>query len=311
MNRFDDAVLDLLSSTPRATTVDGLRDRIRRRRRRRAITIVAITMVISVGSVGVAASLGHDTGGPNIAVSPTTPSTGSTDKRWCVAISRNEAIVRGVAYGTVIVAEPSAHAKLVNLSELEVKGNPFTGGQDDARIRAHDKFWVVDLRPTSRSQGPYKWGLVALDADTGDVVTANEGPSSGPGGVVSEPADEPAYWDALPDHSSECTSGTPATTSSSGSATSSRGSAKLLAACSAGARAYDGVAIAAFKDPSSQGQVICWADGHVAKSPPPLPDHSQPKDFDRVVFKATLDGRNVVLVEAGYRTALPVNAPTG
>jgi hypothetical protein len=289
MNRFDDAVLDLLSSAPRATTVDGLRARIRRRRRRRAITIVAITTVISVGSVSVAASLGHDTGRPQIAVSPTTPPTASIDNRWCVAISRNDAIVRGVAYGTVILAEPSARAKLVSLSELlRGKDNPFATSDPQTHITDHNKFWVVDLRPTSRSQGPYIWGLVALDADTGDVVTANEGPSTGPGGVVSEPATEPPYWDALPDHGSECPSGTPATTSSNGSA-------NLLAACTAGARAYDGVAIAAFKDPSSPDQVICWADGHVAKSPPPLPDRAQPKDYDRVVFKATLDGRNVVL----------------
>jgi hypothetical protein len=307
MNRFDDAVLDLLSSTPRATTVDGLRARVRRRRRRRAIKIVAITTVISVGSVGVAASLGHDTHGSRVAISPTTPSTASTDRQWCVKFSRNAAIVRAVAYGTVILAEPSARAKLVSLAELlRGKDNPFATSDPQVHLTDHDEFWVVDLRPTGKSQGPYKWGLVALDANTGDVVTANEGPSTGPGGVVTEPATEPPYWNALPDHGSECPSGTAATTTSSAG-----GSASLLAACTAGARAYDGVVIAAFKDPSSRGQVICWADGHVAKSPPPLPGHSQPKDYDRVVFTATLDGKNRVLVEAGYRTSLPVQAPAG
>ena len=307
MNRFDDAVLDLLSSAPRATTVDGLRARIRRRRRRRAVTIVAIATVISLGSVGVAASLAHDSHGSRVAISPTTPSTASTDKRWCVKFSRNAAIARAVSYGTVILAEPSARAKLVSLSEL-LRGpnNPLATTDPQIHLGDHDKFWVVDLRPTGKSQGPYQWGLVALDANTGAVVTANEGPSTGPGGVVSEPATEPPYWDALPDHGSECPTGTTATAT-----TSLGGSASLLTACTAGARAYDGVAIAAFKDPSSLGQVICWADGHVAKSPPPLPDHSQPKDYDRVVFTATLDGRNVVLVEAGYRTSLPVQAPAG
>jgi hypothetical protein len=211
MNRFDDAVLDLLSSAPRATPVDGLCARVRRRRRWRAATILVILAVIAIGSVGVAASLGHHTGGPQIAVSPTTPSSASADSRWCVPLSRAGAIVRGIAYGTVILAAPSAHAKLVSLSELEVKGNPFTGGQDDARIAAHHKFWVVELRPTSRSQGPYTWGLVALDASTGDVVTANEGPSTGPAGVISEPAAEPPYWNALPDHGSECPPGALAT----------------------------------------------------------------------------------------------------
>jgi hypothetical protein len=307
MNRFDDAVLVLLSSAPRATTVDGLRARIRRRRRRRAITIVAIATVISVGSVGVAASLGHDTDGPRVAVSPTTPSTAPTNKQWCVKFSRDAALARAVSYGTVILAEPSARAKLVSLSEL-LRGNdnPLATNDPQIHLADHHKFWVVDLRPTAKSQGPYKWGLVALDAHTGDVVTSNEGPSTGPGGAVSESATEPPYWEALPNHSSECPSATAAATT-----TPASGSANLLAACTAGARAYDGVAIAAFNDPSSPGQVICWADGHVAKSPPPLPGDSQPLDYDRVVFTATLDGKNVVLVEAGYRTSLPVQAPAG
>lgn len=89
-----------------------------------------------------------------------------------------------------------------------------------------------------------------------------------------------------------------------------RGSPALFAACEVGARAYSGVPIAAFKDPSDAREVICWADGHVSKSPPPAPGGKIPPDFNRLVFKTTLDGKHFVLVEAGYRTSLAVTAPT-
>jgi hypothetical protein len=89
-----------------------------------------------------------------------------------------------------------------------------------------------------------------------------------------------------------------------------QGSPALLAACDAGAKEYSGVPIAAFKDPSDAGLVICWADGHVGKSPPPGRDGTVPPDFNRLVFKTTLDGKHFVLAEAGYRSSLPVKAPT-
>lgn len=84
----------------------------------------------------------------------------------------------------------------------------------------------------------------------------------------------------------------------------------LLAACETGARGYGGVPIAAFRDPSNAGKVICWADGHVAKSPPPSPGGPVPPSYDRLVFRTTLDGKGVVLIEAGYRSSLPVLSPT-
>ena len=102
----------------------------------------------------------------------------------------------------------------------------------------------------------------------------------------------------------------PATPTTSAARTVAEGSPQLLAACNTGARAYSGAPIAAFKDPSDAGIVICWADGHVSKSPPPGPGGSVPPDFNRLVFKTTLDGKHFVLTEAGYRSSMPVKAPT-
>jgi hypothetical protein len=99
-------------------------------------------------------------------------------------------------------------------------------------------------------------------------------------------------------------------TQSSVPTTGQLGSPQLFAACNTGARAYSGVAIAAFKDPSDAGTVICWVDGHVSKSPPPGPGGRVPPDFNRLVFKTTLDGKHFVLTEAGYRSSMPVKAPT-
>jgi hypothetical protein len=69
------------------------------------------------------------------------------------------------------------------------------------------------------------------------------------------------------------------------------------------------VPIAAFKDPVDAGHVICWADGHVAKSPPPVPGGTVPPAFDRLEFKVALDGSRPVLIGAGYRSSLRVRPP--
>jgi hypothetical protein len=66
----------------------------------------------------------------------------------------------------------------------------------------------------------------------------------------------------------------------------------------------------AFEDVSDPTQVICWADGHVSKSPPPSLDGTRSPDFDRLIFLARLDGTFVRFVEAGYRQNLPVSPPT-
>ncbi len=84
---------------------------------------------------------------------------------------------------------------------------------------------------------------------------------------------------------------------------------ELIGACESGAHAYDGVPIAAFEDPSTEGVVTCWADGRVAKSPPPNPDGSTPPSFDRLVFTARMDGAFIALLRAGYRDQMPVTPP--
>jgi len=206
MNRLDEAVLELLSSAPRTTSVDALRARSKRVRRRRAATMVAIAVAIAIGSVGVAASLGHDRNGPHVEVSPTTSTP--VDRTWCVAFLRDQAVARGLAYGSVIVDAPSTRAKLVSLAELlDGANNPLTTTEPQTRLTEHKKFWVIELRATGTSQGPYSWSLVAIDANTGAVVTGNEGPSSGGGGAPTEPATEPQYFDSLPDHGAACPDG--------------------------------------------------------------------------------------------------------
>ncbi|MDP9336341.1 MAG: hypothetical protein M3Q30_23920 [Actinomycetota bacterium] len=107
------------------------------------------------------------------------------------------------------------------------------------------------------------------------------------------------------------TTSRPAPPTTSVARTVAQGSPALLAACDAGAKEYSGVPIAAFTDVSEPGEVICWADGHVAKSPPPGPNGSVPPDFNRLVFKSTLDGKHVLLIEAGYRNSMKVTPPVG
>jgi hypothetical protein len=102
----------------------------------------------------------------------------------------------------------------------------------------------------------------------------------------------------------------PASPTTIGARPAPQGSSSLLAVCAVGARPYSGVPIAAFQDPSDAREVICWADGHVSKSPPPAPGGKIPPDFNRLVFKTTLDGKHSMLIEAGYRSSLPVTAPT-
>jgi hypothetical protein len=234
MNPFDDAVNALLSSAPDPTPLERLRARINRRRRSRAIAIIATTTVVLAGSVGVAASLGRDKAGPAVTVSPTTPltttsSTTPADNPWCVAFLREKAIARGHDYGVAIIDAPRVRVKLVSLAELLAGTNdPLATNDPQTHLRDHKTFWVVELLPSSASQSPYKWGLVAIDADSGAIVTENSGPSTGPSGTIDEPSVEPPYWGALPDHSAACPLGkklpeststtftTPATGSSTG-----------------------------------------------------------------------------------------------
>jgi len=187
-----------------ASSVDA-QVRPRRRRRPRVLAVaVAATLVIGVGAVVITVRPDHHVKKPQVAVSPTTSSTAATHNAWCVALTRDQAIAHGIAYGTVIIEGPTAHAKLVSLGELlRAKDNPFVPTDPQTHLTDHKRFWVVQLGPAGRSHGPYTWGIVALDAETGAVVDANEGPDIGPGGVASNPSDT-EYWNALPDHGAEC-----------------------------------------------------------------------------------------------------------
>src|SRR4051794_9985147 len=79
MNRFDDAIRDVLTSAPPRPEIDELETRIRRHRARRGATVaVLVGVVVVVASITAAASLGHGTSRPQVAVSPTTTSSGVT-----------------------------------------------------------------------------------------------------------------------------------------------------------------------------------------------------------------------------------------
>jgi hypothetical protein len=201
MNRFDDAVLDLLSSVPPATTVDGLRARIRRHRRRRAIAIVAAAGVISVTSVGVAAAPGHKTSAPliAIAVSPTdrTSTTVAVPRVSCPPMSRPDAIRRAKNMPGTPATSPE-RAKLMTWAELHAH----VSDAPSPLLTATTQVWVVEVRdwyfhyepgPAADQPKPYPWAIFIIDAHTG----APYGPVTGPGN--SSP-----YWDLLPDHSNTC-----------------------------------------------------------------------------------------------------------
>jgi len=85
--------------------------------------------------------------------------------------------------------------------------------------------------------------------------------------------------------------------------------AALTQACARAGQASEAVPIAAFVDPTDARRIICWADGHVFKSPPPGPDGSTRPDFDRLVYTATKDGFFLDLLEAGYRDQMTVSPP--
>jgi hypothetical protein len=84
---------------------------------------------------------------------------------------------------------------------------------------------------------------------------------------------------------------------------------RLVRACEAGARVWDGEVIAAVEDPEIEDGVICWADGFIPKAPPLGPNGEVAPPFDRVRFSAALDGSDVVLLSAGYRDQMAPPSP--
>ena len=113
---------------------------------------------------------------------------------------------------------------------------------------------------------------------------------------------------AIGDSSSVVTS-LPVSITANASSTTANYLDDLMQACRRAGSDYQAVPIAAFVDPSNNSNVLCWADGHVAKSPPPGPGGSAPPDFDRLAFTATTDGTFVRFLAAGYRDRFDVVPP--
>jgi hypothetical protein len=194
VTRFDDAVLDLMAHLPPDTDMDGLRKRVRRHRRKHAIAAVAVIGVISVASISVAASLGRKSSGPVVAVSPTTTVPATSER--CVRLPRNYAVARVMHLSDVVDKHDTVHAKLMTWSELHQHSGPLSriNSINNSRL-----LWVVEVQGAVRpefAQGTttYTWEVVAVDANSDDIKYTTAG-----SGVA------PPYWNALPDHGSECT----------------------------------------------------------------------------------------------------------
>jgi hypothetical protein len=84
----------------------------------------------------------------------------------------------------------------------------------------------------------------------------------------------------------------------------------LAAACAPGAELYSATVIAAYEHPTDDTIVVCWADGLVAKSPPPQPGSEEsPRPFDRLAYTAHTDGSYVETIQAGYRDRMIPQPP--
>ena len=99
-------------------------------------------------------------------------------------------------------------------------------------------------------------------------------------------------------------------------------------ACDASAREYGGPVVGAFATtiaglrrvelrdgqpgrwadlPPDHPAVVCYIDAEIPKAPPPGPNGELPDPYDRIVV-AVVDGE-AILLQAGYRNALPIEAP--
>jgi hypothetical protein len=93
MNRFDEAVVDLIADVPSGPGMDGLRKRARRHQRRRVIAVLAVLSAISLVSISVAASLDKRTNNSVVVASSTTRPTTSVTTRPPPTVGRAEAAV--------------------------------------------------------------------------------------------------------------------------------------------------------------------------------------------------------------------------
>jgi hypothetical protein len=111
----------------------------------------------------------------------------------------------GISYGSLDFKNPRVQAKLVASRELLAsRNNALVAHARPGELQKHPLYWLVELRATNGTLSSYTWTLVAIDANSGAVVTAFGGPNIGPNGV-SDRADSP-YWEDLPDHSAACPS---------------------------------------------------------------------------------------------------------
>jgi hypothetical protein len=194
MSPFVDAARDFVATVPTPTAVATLRMRVRRRRRKRTLLTIAVVAAVSSASIGAAASLSHDATSPSVAVSPTT----TRPNVWCVSTSRATAIAAVVRITTMVSSGDTEHAKLMTMRELRARETASTRSIADPPLADGRQVWVVEALGTVTQlfeSGPTKfaWGLFEMGANGEGLLRSSAGPGA-----------TPSYWDALPDHSTEC-----------------------------------------------------------------------------------------------------------
>jgi hypothetical protein len=184
MSAFDAAVSELLASMDDGPTVHELEGRGRRRQRRRVLIRVLVVSAAAALAVGVAASVGHDTTAPQIAVSPTTSVRTAAASTGCASISRDEAVTR-IAQLSDIQPGINLDAKLVSMNEAR-RAIPTTGLTLFSPLPTRGLLWLVYAQGSIRSDLS---ALYYMDVTNGRVI----GMTAKPGPVVPN-------WAALPSH---------------------------------------------------------------------------------------------------------------
>ncbi len=123
------------------------------------------------------------------------------ESRWCVPVSRDEAIAQVMKLSAEVAPSDTARAKLVAWPELHRQQHDSTGPLHNSSFTDETQFWLVEVQgsvvPEFARGGRYSWGVFDVDAHTGHIPGTNAGKGS------SAP-----YWDSLPDHSTDCKSKT-------------------------------------------------------------------------------------------------------
>jgi hypothetical protein len=194
MSPFVEAARDFVATVPTPTAVATLRMRVRRHRRKRALVTIAVVAAVSFASIGAAASLSHDATSPSVAVSPTT----DRPNLWCVSTSRATAIADVARITTMVAPGDTENAKLMTWRELLARETASTRSIGEPPASDGQQVWVVEALGTVMElfgSGPtkYAWGLFEIGANGERLLRFGAGPGA-----------TPSYWDALPDHSTEC-----------------------------------------------------------------------------------------------------------